>query len=242
MRAIKEGVSVFCCALILAGLAILSGGIFMAELCSFYIEDTTIGKDLRLWLFDYYGTAARATMTMFEVTFSGMWPDHAHRTIWEVSYLFSVFWVFYIACIVFCFIRLVSAVFVKHLLKVADQDRERSEAARRRCLAGDLRTALQQVDATADASVDSENLIQALQGIHGPGADMLDLARLAEVLQDPNGRIDCEMFVRNALSLQGMDFNSFALNSLVNRRQGDGLQRIESLLKAARLAGQEAEL
>ncbi|OLP75842.1 hypothetical protein AK812_SmicGene44300, partial [Symbiodinium microadriaticum] len=51
---------------------------------------TTIGIDRREWLFIRYGSFFRAMYTMFEITFSGGWPNLVRPLVDEVSILFVI--------------------------------------------------------------------------------------------------------------------------------------------------------
>jgi len=99
-------------------------GLFMAQVVAAVIEDTSQNLDLRVWVYQHYGTGFRAAYTMFEATMSGAWPNYARRLIEEVSIGFAAFWVVYVIFVVFAVIRVITALFLKNTLKVSEGDSE----------------------------------------------------------------------------------------------------------------------
>merc|ERR1712157_251669 len=77
------------------------------------------------WVFKHYGSAARATLSMFEATFTAKWTLLSRPLIDEVSPWFAVFWVLYIICINFAVLKVVGALFLKQTMAVASLDAER---------------------------------------------------------------------------------------------------------------------
>ena len=54
--------------------------------------------EIRFWVNRMYGTSAKAVYTLFEVTLSGCWPTYARPLIEEVSWLYAIFFILYVAC------------------------------------------------------------------------------------------------------------------------------------------------
>lgn len=127
MRALVESAGAFLWSMLLATIIMISGGIFMATVTSQFIMDSDMDLDTRMWLYRYYGSAARATYTMFEVTFSGGWPGFARRTIEDASVLFVLFWVIYVLGVTFAMVRVIAALFLKQTMAVAVQEKEKTK-------------------------------------------------------------------------------------------------------------------
>jgi len=70
------------------------------------------------------GTAMRSLYTMFEITFSGGWPQYASPIIHDISWLYSIFFVGYVYFVVFAVLRIITALFLKETLQVAQSDAE----------------------------------------------------------------------------------------------------------------------
>ncbi|CAE7770543.1 Scn10a, partial [Symbiodinium microadriaticum] len=83
---------------------------------------TTIGIDRREWLFIRYGSFFRAMYTMFEITFSGGWPNLVRPLVDEVSILFVIPTLIYVVAIVFAALRLITALFVRSTMQVLNDD------------------------------------------------------------------------------------------------------------------------
>merc|ERR1712032_960655 len=81
-------------------LLILLAGVLMSQVLFDYIMDEKNPENTREWAYHYYGGSARATLTMFEVTMSGCWPNYARRLIEEVSVFYAGFYVVYISAVV----------------------------------------------------------------------------------------------------------------------------------------------
>mmetsp|Transcript_19625 Transcript_19625/g.45690 ORF Transcript_19625/g.45690 Transcript_19625/m.45690 type:complete len:695 (+) Transcript_19625:176-2260(+) len=101
---------------------ILASSNLVAQLLQGYISDVSNPHDLRVWVFQMYGTASRAAYTMLEATLSGAWPTYARRLVVEVNPLWSIFWIFYVFAIIFAVIRVMGALFLAASLKAASED------------------------------------------------------------------------------------------------------------------------
>merc|ERR1712032_345313 len=82
-------------------LLILLAGVLMSQVLADYILDEKNPLSTREWVFTHYGGSARATLTMFEATMSGCWPNYSRRLIEEVSLAYAVFFFAYISAVGF---------------------------------------------------------------------------------------------------------------------------------------------
>merc|ERR1719424_833596 len=96
----------------------------MAQLLSGFIQDEKQDYELRKWVFEHYGSGARAFYTLFEATLSGGWPNYARPLIEGVGVGYALFWLFYVLIVVFAVMRVVGALFLQNTLKMASADEE----------------------------------------------------------------------------------------------------------------------
>merc|ERR1712216_502285 len=131
----------------------------MAQLCLPCVGDESIDYELRVWIWRTYGSAARATYTMFEATLSGCWPSYARPLIEHISPLFAIFWVFYVLIVVFAVIKVVAALFLANTMKVASEDEEMmvtSKWKEREKYIDQLRRFFKEADADGNGTLDRE--------------------------------------------------------------------------------------
>jgi len=76
------------------------------------------------WVFNMYGTSTRSLYTVFELTFSGCWPNYARRLVEDISPVYAAFFGVYIITVTFAMFRIISALFLRDTLAVASSDAE----------------------------------------------------------------------------------------------------------------------
>ncbi|CAJ1357156.1 unnamed protein product [Effrenium voratum] len=112
-----------------------------------------------------YGTAYRATYTLFEVTFAGNWPTSARPVLDKVSHLFVIFFALYITIVVFAVIRVISAIFLKETFDAAANDAEQLVRDRLKMKAeyvDKLEGVFTAIDDTGDGMITEEQLSELL--------------------------------------------------------------------------------
>merc|ERR1712032_725546 len=147
-------------------LLILLAGVLMSQFLADYILDEKNPFSTREWVFNHYGGSARATLTMFEATMSGCWPNYSRRLIEEVSVLYAVFFAAYIFAVVFAVTRIISALFLKDTLEaskreadslVAELKRERASLMRK------LGEFFREADQSGDGFLDRDEFEEMLR-------------------------------------------------------------------------------
>eukprot|EP00435_Cladocopium_sp_Y103_P025062 s212_g6.t1 len=143
-----------CWSMVLLGVFMTMGALMMGNLLQAFILDDEMLIDDRHWIWERYGTAYRATYTLFEImifvrgpadaprwqlaratlllqpthaqeiTFAGNWPVSVRPVLEKASQLFVIFFVLYITVVVFAVIRVISAVFLKDTFDAAQNDAE----------------------------------------------------------------------------------------------------------------------
>merc|ERR1712113_1326382 len=83
------------------------GSIFLCQSLHDFAVDSSQDPVMRAWINDKYGDGFKSFWTIFELTFSGCWPNYAREVIEEVSPLYSMFYFFYVYVVVFVIMRIV---------------------------------------------------------------------------------------------------------------------------------------
>mmetsp|Transcript_66034 Transcript_66034/g.146682 ORF Transcript_66034/g.146682 Transcript_66034/m.146682 type:complete len:286 (+) Transcript_66034:263-1120(+) len=111
-----------CWSMVLLAVFMCMGALILGNLLQDFIKDESQNLDDREWVWRHYGTAYRATYTLYEVTFAGNWPTNVRPVLERVSQTFVIFYLLYITIIVFAVIRVISAIFLKDTLDEAHND------------------------------------------------------------------------------------------------------------------------
>merc|ERR1712129_623280 len=102
----------------------LMGSIFMCHSLHEFVVDSSKDPTTREWVNSMYGDGVKSFWTIFELTFSGCWPNYARRIIEEVDPLYSLFYFLYVYVVVFVATRIVAAIFMKETLTQYGNDAE----------------------------------------------------------------------------------------------------------------------
>jgi len=170
--------------------------------------------ETREWVYTYYGGAARATLTMFEATMSGCWPNYSRTLIEDVSPWYALFFVFYIAGVVFAVTRVISAIFLRETMQVASQQADMLVAEMkmdRDKLVAKLRVFFEQMKKSADGMVDREEFEAMLKEpkvrmwFRGLDLHIHEYVSLYNLINtnDLNGTISLDDFVDGVSRLKG---------------------------------------
>ncbi|CAJ1460073.1 unnamed protein product [Effrenium voratum] len=154
-----------CWSMVLLGIFMIMGALMMGNLLQEFIADSSQSMEDRLWVWNRYGTAYRATYTLFEVTFAGNWPTSARPVLDKVSHLFVIFFALYITIVVFAVIRVISAIFLKETFDAAANDAEQLVRDRLKMKAeyvDKLEGVFTAIDDTGDGMITEEQLSELL--------------------------------------------------------------------------------
>merc|ERR1711983_67735 len=86
-----------------------------------YVVDESIPEDKRLEVFKFYGTFARAMLTMFEITL-GNWMPPCRALVENVHELYMLFSLAHKLVIGFSVVSVITGVFIQETFKVATTD------------------------------------------------------------------------------------------------------------------------
>jgi len=191
---------------------ILTGGLFMSQNLAEYIMDDANPLDMRNWVYTYYGGSARATLTMFEVTMSGCWPNYSRRLVEEVSIWYVVFFVVYVAIVVFAVTRIISALLLRDTLQAADSECDRviiELKHHRRAVMDELEQFFMEVDQSEDGLVDRDEFEAMLKRpnvsmwLNSIGLAVNEYVALFNLLDSGSGTISFQEFMDGVQRLKG---------------------------------------
>jgi len=199
-------------AMILMFLFVYGSAVFLCQVLQGPMRDTTIPLDLRMWIFRYYGSGSRSFWTLFEITFSGGWPNYARRLIEELHWGYALFFAVYVWVVIFAVTRVITALFLKDTMQVASEDSDsmlREHRARKEKSARKLQQLFSLIDETGDGAISLEEFKQMA---HIPEVQMhfaaLDLqieevCDLFSMLDAGNGQVNYDEFCAGIMRLKG---------------------------------------
>ncbi|CAK9071673.1 unnamed protein product [Durusdinium trenchii] len=209
-------------ALLVLGIIMVGTGVLMSQLLVEYVLDDTQPLAERRWVYDYYGTALKATYSVFEATFSGSWPLIARPLITNVSEWYCVFWIAYQVVIGFAVMRVIGALFLNETIRAANSDGE-AEVLRKMKEKEAFSQKVYQFFTAADASGDGRLSYEELEAaLQEPGVEAWLKALELEIHEaytlfmllddDQDGEVSYEEFLHSALRLKG---NARAIDSIM---------------------------
>uniref|UniRef100_A0A7S4QYN5 EF-hand domain-containing protein n=1 Tax=Alexandrium monilatum TaxID=311494 RepID=A0A7S4QYN5_9DINO len=228
---------------------------FMVQMNLSVLEDVNRDKALRDWVYIHYGTAGRASYTMFEATFSAKWATHLARPLIEdVSPWFSLFWILYTVVVNFAIIRIIAALFLKQTMAVAAIDAERmameNMKAKEKILAT-IREIFNLGDTSSDGTIDRSEFRrmmenpQVLKLFENLELEFNEVWMLFELLCEDDGVADAEEFISGCMRLKTnaktVDMIHLMHQQVVTKRSVDtltrGVEQINTVLHSRTGAG-----
>eukprot|EP00929_Paragymnodinium_shiwhaense_P081710 TRINITY_DN42832_c0_g3_i1.p1 TRINITY_DN42832_c0_g3~~TRINITY_DN42832_c0_g3_i1.p1 ORF type:complete len:689 (+),score=148.88 TRINITY_DN42832_c0_g3_i1:59-2068(+) len=125
IRTLRVSVASLAYSMMLMGVIVFAAGIFISQLTMGFIEDPEQDLELRKYVFEKFGSSGRATYTVFEASFTGVWATRARPLVESVNPAYSLFWIAYTVIVNFAVIRVISALFLKQTMHVATADAEK---------------------------------------------------------------------------------------------------------------------
>ncbi|CAK9003563.1 unnamed protein product [Durusdinium trenchii] len=199
-----------CWSMLLLAVFMCMGGLILGNLLQNFIKDESQNFEDRRWIWERYGTASRATWTLYEITFAGNWPQNVRPVLEKVSQGFIVFYLLYITIIVFAVIRVISALFLRDTLEEANNDahhmvleklRKKNEYVDK--LAGIFRTI------ETDGMITEEKFTEILQNpkvkayFQTLEIDVQEGAALFHLLDNGEGAVTFEEFIDGIMRCKG---------------------------------------
>jgi len=190
----------------------IMAAIFMCQSLHEFIVDESNEMDARRWVNDMYGDGLKSFWTIFELTFSGCWPNYARRIVQEVSPLYTIFFYVYVYIVVFVMTRIVAALFTKETFAQASQDAEmmvRARSQKTAFLKQKLSELFDEADVSGDDLLDLEEMRLLLDHpkvrlwMQELGVDLADADALFALLHDGSGGVTRAEFVSGITKLRG---------------------------------------
>lgn len=234
--------------MVVVGFIVVAAAMLMVQLVSDVIADPEQSEDLRTWCFKYYGSMFRASYTMFEATFSGVWATSLSRPlVEEVHSAFSLFWLLYIITVNFAVMRVIAALFLKQTMDVARIDAERMAYAKmqeRESVLETLREIFQMGDTEGDGvlhrwefeqMMEVNKVVRRFKSIELEAPELLTLFNL---LSEDDGVVDQEEFIAGCLKLRNnvrtVDMIQVIHEQMLLRRSieqvKEGIERMDTVL------------
>jgi len=198
--------------LALLAMIIMISGLLMCQFLATFILDEAEPIKTRTWVYNMYGDTARATLTMFEATMSGCWPNYSRTLIEEVSPWFGLFFVVYIAGVVFAVTRIISAIFLRETLRVASEDEAVTVATLRRqrsLLMKRLANFFREADQSGDGMVDRDEFEKMLENpavlawFQGLDLQVHESTALFNLLDSGGNEVSLDEFLSGIVRLKG---------------------------------------
>jgi len=176
-----------------------------------YIEDQSKPIATRREVWKYFGTFARALLTMFEVTL-GNWLPPCRLMMENVASWYGAVFVVWKMTIGFAVVRVVSAVFIQQTLKVATRDEDimvGQKAKDARNIQQELKRLFLDLDLTQDGVITIEEFQIALSNdrvrhlLAALEINVVEAVDVFELLDNGNGEISWDEFVVGMRRIKG---------------------------------------
>lgn len=199
-------------AMALLSLCMIMGGVTIGFLLQGYIEDENHPFESRKWIWLHYGTAYRATYTMYEITMAGNWPTNVRPVLENVSHAYVFFFVGYITVVVFAIIRVITAIFLSQTLEAANNDVEvmiQERMRKKSMFVEQLEGIFEAIDESGDGLLSEEEMKELLADSKVQAyMESLEVAlpeseALFRLLQNSDGQITYEDFIEGILRCKG---------------------------------------
>lgn len=221
--------------MVLLSAVMLVAALFLCQVLQTSLLDPTVDGATKEWVYRYYGTPSRATWTVFELTFSGGWPQYVRPLVEQISVAFAFFFFAYISTVVFAMFRIITALFLKDTLAVANRDTDTMIHEKMREKAAYARKLRDFVDA-ADTSGDGVMSFEEFEAIvvdervksylSSLEIDASEPQSLFQLLNDEDN-ISADEFVQGAVRLKGHARSQDVV--IIKRTVGELTQKLEGI-------------
>ncbi|CAE8628400.1 unnamed protein product [Polarella glacialis] len=186
-------------------------GMIIANLASDFISDENNDRETRREVFVYYGTFSRTFLTMFEILFAN-WAPACRVLVDNISEWFSIFFLLYRCVIGFAVINVLNAVFVQQTLMAASADEELSFKQKQKDqvkYTQKVKKLFESVDVSSDGLITFDEFAVLVDNprlkfwMGQLELEYHDLLGLFEMLDDGDGEISLDEFVKGAGRLKG---------------------------------------
>eukprot|EP00931_Biecheleriopsis_adriatica_P036967 TRINITY_DN21230_c0_g1_i3.p1 TRINITY_DN21230_c0_g1~~TRINITY_DN21230_c0_g1_i3.p1 ORF type:complete len:581 (-),score=113.08 TRINITY_DN21230_c0_g1_i3:13-1755(-) len=176
-----------------------------------FVRDEGQAIEERQKIFEYFGTFARALLTMFELTL-GNWVPVA-RMLQDLSSFLVIFSLVHKVTFGFACIGVINGVFMQETFKVAQSDDEivmRTAQNRHNAHVKKMMEFMYEADRTGDGKISKDEWLKVLENkfvyhwFAGQGLNLKNADRMFTLLEsDGDGKLSVEELVEGVLRLQG---------------------------------------
>lgn len=162
------------------------------------------------------GTAPTASLRIsapvFELTFSGGWPNYARTLVEDVNPAYSIFFFIYIIAVTFAMFRIITMLFLRDTLALANSDAEmavREKQKQQQRYAGKLMDFFNAADSSGDGFLSASEFQEILSNsevktwLSVMELDVHDADELFKMLDNGDGEVSAAEFVEGILRLKG---------------------------------------
>lgn len=201
---------------------ILAGGILITQLLAGFMQDKDASFKDREYLYERYGSASKATWTLWGHTFTGRWTSDARLMTERVDGLYALFWIFWIVGVNFAVMRVIAALFLKQTLAVANDDAQKmalKKIKERNHFVDMIREIFHRADAdesgalTADEFLNMINDPQVAENFKRLDLELFEVTMLFRLLAH-DGEADYDEFLQGALQLKEAASNTDVIKIL----------------------------
>ena len=216
----------------------LMAAIFTCQTLQGFLIDESNNFHDRLWVEERYGSAAKALWTMFEITFSGGWPNWVTPLVTKVSIWYAFFFAFYVTGVVFAVIRIITALFLRDTLAVAAKDTQMQmvqKAAEKAKTIAKLEQFFEECDTSHGGLLSYEEfqVVLELEGardyFQSLELEIHEMDQLFNLLDDGDGQVSFNEFLAGLLRIKGQARETDVLAVLHDSRKILGLCQAMSL-------------
>jgi len=212
-KTIAASLRSFVCSMAAMFVCMLMLAILLAQMLHEFILDESNDLSTRQWANRHYGDGLKSLWTVFELTFSGCWPNYVRPLVEDVHWLYAVPFTVYVTSVIFAMTRIISALFVKETLAQASADTEMmvmERAKATKTIEQNMHALFQTADTNGDGLLTKDEFTKVLSNekiklwLGMLGVNAADAYSLYQTLAcDHAEGISCDSFIYSIKRLKG---------------------------------------
>eukprot|EP00746_Dinoflagellata_sp_MGD_P051140 gnl/MRDRNA2_/MRDRNA2_228064_c0_seq1.p1 gnl/MRDRNA2_/MRDRNA2_228064_c0~~gnl/MRDRNA2_/MRDRNA2_228064_c0_seq1.p1 ORF type:complete len:756 (+),score=109.36 gnl/MRDRNA2_/MRDRNA2_228064_c0_seq1:247-2268(+) len=213
MKSIQTGISALFWSFLLLCMIELFAALLMTQMVAEVITDENQDLDMRKFIYKYYGTTSRSALSMFEMTMApGAWGRLGRPLIEEINAAYAWFFVIYVGGVTFAIIRIISALFLRDTLQVANGDEHLMKNEKMKGLrkySEDIREVFRKADTNGTGDISLEQFQRLMTDPQVMAwLSVLDLnprnaSYIFELFDNGDGRLTLDEFLSGVFRLRG---------------------------------------
>eukprot|EP00930_Biecheleria_cincta_P059272 TRINITY_DN45017_c0_g1_i1.p1 TRINITY_DN45017_c0_g1~~TRINITY_DN45017_c0_g1_i1.p1 ORF type:complete len:564 (-),score=85.95 TRINITY_DN45017_c0_g1_i1:167-1831(-) len=212
VKTIIASVSAVVWSLVVLLLAQVTYALIPCQALHTFIVDDANDYESRIWVNRTFGSFSKSLYSMFEITFSGGWPNLARPVIEKVSAWYAPLFLSYVVLVLFACIKVITALFIKETMSIAASDSVLAVQERMRSIhnyAQKLQRIFELADTSGDGLLSREEFHVAVQDpVVASYFAVLDIEinevePLFELLNDGDDMVTIDEFCKGLTRLKG---------------------------------------